>query len=270
MRRLHKLIQAKKSAGDKCLSVFLPAGFPRADSTPRLVMGMQEAGVDFIELGIPFSDPIADGPVIQEASQIALRNGTTVERCFGIIDEIRRQSDLPIVLMGYFNPLLHFGIDNALRRAQACGVDGFIIPDLLPEEYLRFQPHFQGGPGVNFLVSPNTNSERLRRIDALTDSFVYCVSVKGTTGARTGVAAGLEDYLRRVRRNVRHAFMVGFGISTPEDAAAISRLSDGVIVGSAVIKMLLQKPGAAGISGAIELVARIRQATKTETNILGR
>jgi len=261
MNRLQTLIASKRERAEKLLSVFVPAGFPEMESTAAIVVMLEEAGADFVELGIPFSDPIADGPVIQQASQRALSNGMTLTKCLQQAARIRKNSDIPLLLMGYFNPIFAFGVAEFLQQAEACGVDGLIIPDLLPEEYARYRAVFKKSSlGVNLLVSPNTGIERIRQIDELTHTFVYCTSVTGTTGTRESVGDGLADYTERVRQNVKRPFFVGFGISSAPDAARVSQLADGIIVGSAVVKLLDGTRSNRDLTGVSEFVADLKKA----------
>lgn len=221
------------------LSVYITAGFPQLESAPELASVLQNAGVDFIEMGIPFSDPIADGPTIQASSFAALQNGMTFRLALEQVRQIRKQNDLPIVVMGYLNPILQFGFKNLASAAQDVGIDGLIVPDLLPEDYGRMGRPLQDSPlAVNFLVSQNSAGDRVQAIDKLGGAFIYCVSVTGVTGARRGVPAGLLNFLDDLRKSTEQAVMVGFGISNGPDAAEIARHCEGVIVGSAVIKLL--------------------------------
>jgi len=261
MNRLQKKIAEKVAAAEKMLSVFIAAGFPELNSTPDYVLAFEKAGADFIEIGLPFSDPIADGPVIQHASQIALNNGVTLEKCFHQIHLIRKSSQIPILLMGYFNPIFKFGVKSFLQQAESSGVDGLIIPDLLPEEFARFQNEFATSTiGVNFLISPNTGMERIKHIDTLTQSFIYCTSVTGTTGVRENVSADLHRYLVRVRESVKHPYFVGFGIANEREAERISRECDGIIVGSAVIKKIDEAPTGQKLETASSFVSQLKEA----------
>lgn len=239
MNRLCKLFEQNRARRRKLLSIFITAGYPELDSAPELVRTLEMAGADFVEIGVPFSDPIADGPTIQKASQHALENGMNLKMVLEQIQIIRRQSQIPIILMGYFNPMMNYGLEKMVADAEAVGVDGFIIPDLLPEEFLRCGGVFEGSSlGVNFLVSPNTPLSRIRKIDGLTRDFIYCVSVTGVTGVRQGIRPELFDFLKSVRGQVEHPYLVGFGISKPTDARKIVQYCDGVIIGSAVINRL--------------------------------
>ena len=239
MTRLTNLIADKMQREEKLLSVFLTAGYPELGSAPELVRLVEEAGADFVELGIPFSDPIADGPVIQHSSQVALANGINLKEIMQQVRQIRKNSSIPLILMGYLNPIIKYGLRDFLGDAESAGVDGLIIPDLIPEEYDRLRTEFEStSVGINFLVSPNTARERVRKIARLTQDFVYCVAVTGITGARQGVADETVAFLQEMRKLITRPCFVGFGISSAQDASRIAALCDGVIVGSAITKLL--------------------------------
>lgn len=241
MSRLTELLTAEQKG--KFLSVYLTAGFPEKESLETLVLTAEESGADFVEVGVPFSDPIADGPTIQAASYSALQNGITVKEILLQVEAVRQQSNIPMLLMSYLNPFIRYGLKEIVRDFEHAGGDGFIIPDLLPDEYHRFKHAFaESGIGPNFLVAPNTSQERIKAAAELSADFLYCVSTTGVTGARQGVPQGIQEFLALVRKQVSKPAFVGFGIASGADAAQIARLCDGVIVGSAVIK-ILQVPG---------------------------
>ncbi|MEX2600721.1 MAG: tryptophan synthase subunit alpha [Balneolaceae bacterium] len=230
---------SNRTPDDKIMALFLTAGYPDLESTVELVLGFEENGADIIELGMPFSDPLADGPTIQYASNRAIENGITMNRIFEMVRQIRAKSGIPIVLMGYINPILSYGVKEFFREAAAAGVDGLIVPDVTMEESpIIHQPAQTNGISLIYLVAPNTGSERMRRIDGESNGFVYCVSVTGVTGARDGdeVAQSVRRFIDRVNENItRNPKLVGFGIRSHEDATVISREVDGFIVGSALI-----------------------------------
>ena len=228
----------------KALGIFVTAGFPTIETTVPLAVALAKAGVDMIELGIPFSDPVADGPVIQMSSEIALQNGITLQSTLEMAREIRKQSSVPIVLMGYANPIFAFGLQKFIQTSAEYGIDGVIIPDLPLEESREYQDHTaKSGIASIFLASPTTSDERLRRLDQASTGFLYCVSVAGVTGVRTDIAEQAKTFLRRAQKHIRrNPMLVGFGISTPNDAKEISTLCDGVIIGSALIKILQTAP----------------------------
>ena len=230
--------------GRKTLSIFVTAGYPSMGATVPLTIALKKAGADLIELGLPFSDPIADGPTIQKSSEIALRNGVTIKKTLSIAGEIRRHSDVPLVLMGYANPIFSFGMERFLSASREVGVDGTIIADLPLEEsedYRRLASRF--GISTIFLATPTTPDERLVQLDDCSTGFLYCVSVSGVTGERPGLENQTLTFLKRTKALVKkNPLLVGFGIATPEDARQISMFSDGVIIGSALIKMLNSTP----------------------------
>lgn len=224
---------------EKVMSLFLTAGYPDLESTVELILGFEENGADIIELGMPFSDPLADGPTIQFSSTVAIENGITMNGIFEIVREVRKSSNIPIVLMGYINPVLRYGISGFCTRASEAGVDGLIIPDVTLEEseLIRDEAKIHH-LSLIYLVAPNTGDERMARIDEASEGFVYCVSVTGVTGAREGdeIARSVERFINRVNRNVtKNPKLIGFGIRSHEDAERITRKSDGFIVGSALI-----------------------------------
>ncbi len=224
---------------DKVMSLFLTAGYPDLESTAELILGFEENGADIIELGMPFSDPLADGPTIQFSSTVAIENGITMNGIFEIVRKVRKSSNIPIVLMGYINPVLRYGISGFCTRAAEVGVDGLIIPDVTLEESELIRDEAKShNLFLIYLVAPNTGDERMARIDEASEGFVYCVSVTGVTGAREGdeIARSVERFINRVNRNVKkNPKLIGFGIRSHEDAVRITRKSDGFIVGSALI-----------------------------------
>ncbi len=262
MNRLQRLFEEKIPTGEKLLSCFLTAGYPQLESTKELVLAVEKAGADFIELGMPFSDPVADGAIIQISSQQAIKNGMTMQKLISQVKEIREESEIPIVLMGYFNPFLRYDVEKLVPDAEAVGVDGFIIPDLLPDDYHRFSGAFKKqNIGLNYLVSPNTTAERIKEVGQLTHDFLYCVSVTGVTGARSGLQKKTVGFLETLRELVSRPYFVGFGIATPADAAQAASYSNGVIVGSAFIKLLEQdKPYSEKVSDVAVLVSHLKSA----------
>jgi tryptophan synthase alpha chain len=221
------------------MSLFLTAGYPDPEATVDLILGFEENGVDMVELGMPFSDPLADGPTIQYSSNVAIEQGTTMTKILQIVEKVRAQCDIPIILMGYINPVLRYGAEKFCKDASAVGVDGLIIPDIPIEESNILSNYAEENQlPIIYLVAPNTSDERMRKIDEQSDGFVYCVSVTGVTGAREGdeVARSVQRFIDRVQKNVtQNPKMVGFGIKSHEDAQRIAADMDGFIVGSALI-----------------------------------
>jgi len=254
VNRLTALLSSHRERGKKALGMFLTAGFPEADSTPGLVRSLEEAGADFIEIGMPFSDPLADGPVIQESSAAALKNGVTIPRILDVVREIRKSSAIPLVLMGYVNPILAYGAGRFFTDAASAGVDGVILPELPLEESVRFRSDTaRNGLDYILLVAPTTPDDRLRAIDDASRGFLYCVSTTGVTGS---AAKGTPDqFLARVRKHaVRNPLLVGFGISTADGARHAAGLSDGVIIGSALIRRIAQGETAPALSGWVRSI----------------
>ena len=259
---LRSALEAKIGSGRKILSVFVTAGIPSPGSTPELVRVLAGAGADTVELGVPFSDPIADGPVIQASSARALGMGVTPESVLSLLLEIRKITDIPVILMGYANPFLSYGFDEFLRHAAAAGAAGMIVPDLPPEESASYTPAARSaGIAPIFLVAPTTPDERIAGIDAISDGFVYAVSTLGVTGARDGVPSGAPAFLARAHRIVRrNPLLAGFGVSDGSSARAIASHCDGVIVGSAVVSRLSSGGPADGIRAAAEFVSSLRDS----------
>lgn len=238
MNRIQKLFSEKKSG---ILNVFYTAGFPNLSDTVVIAQQLEKAGADIIEIGIPFSDPIADGPVIQESNKIALDNGMTVKKLLEQVKEIRKTVKLPIILMGYLNPVMQYGIEKFCEDAAAAGVDGMILPDMPMDEYQTdYKSLFESHDLSNtFLISPTTSEKRIRQIDDATNGFIYAVSASSTTGAKTGFAVEQIDYFKRLASlKLKNPYLIGFGISNYETFAKAGEYSSGAIVGSAFIKML--------------------------------
>ncbi len=231
--------QREKKNPEKLMNLFITAGYPDLDSTVDLVLGMEENGADMVEIGMPFSDPLADGPTIQFSSETAIDNGITLEKIFGMCRQIREKSGIPIVLMGYVNPVLHYGAEKFMKKASEAGVDGLILPDLpIEESYLIEEARKAYNIPQIYLVAPNTSDERMKTIDKKSEGFVYCVSVTGVTGAREGdeVARSVNRFIDRVNENItENPKMVGFGIKSHRDAKLIAEKVEGFIVGSALI-----------------------------------
>jgi len=218
---------------------------------------MSEAGVDSFEIGIPFSDPLADGPTIQAATQLALENGITVKLCLEAVRELRsRGVHQPMLLMGYLNPLLAYGLESFVRDAKAAGADGFIIPDLPPEEADSFAALCaESGLALIFFLAPTSTEDRIRLVAERAAGFIYVVSLTGVTGARTDLPSGLTEFIARVRSKTSKPLVLGFGISTPEHARLMNGLVDGFIVGSALVRA-----GKEGSEPVRELATSLRSA----------
>jgi len=245
MNRLQKKIDELKMKNRKALGMFVTAGYPTPESTSEIVLALEEAGADFVELGFPFSDPLADGPTIQQASEIALKNGMTLWKILEQVKAIRRRSTVPLVLMGYANPVFAYGLARFIHDASEAGVDGTIIADLPLEEAGEYRAVAQKNDlATIFLAAPTTSNERLRLLDEASTGFLYCVSLTGVTGQRDRLPEGAIEFLQRCKAVVRNnPILVGFGISSGEGARRLSAYADGVIVGSALINVLGQSTG---------------------------
>lgn len=223
--------------GRPALMPYFTLGFPTQGASVQIVSAIARAGADLIELGVPFSDPLADGPTIQHSTQVALEGGMSVPRCLAIVAQLRLNGiSQPLLLMGYYNPILSYGIGRFVTEAAQAGADGLIVPDLPPEEAGDLEKHCRASQlALVFLVAPTSTSERLALVAAHSTGFLYLVSLTGVTGARDQVSSGLEEFIARVRRVTSLPLAVGFGISTPGQASQVGRLAEGVIVGSALI-----------------------------------
>jgi len=224
------------------LILYVTAGFPDLETTARLLPALESAGADLIELGVPFSDPIADGPTIQRASTRALAAGATLRKTLQVLESARKEGlKLPVILFGAYNPFLHYGLESVVRDAKAAGADGFLSADLPVEEADEFQGFAEkSGLYVIFLAAPTTPEARLQRIGERTRGFLYCIAVKGVTGARQRVDTGVLPYLQRIRRAVgdRVPLALGFGISKPDQVRELKGHCDAIVVGSALISTL--------------------------------
>lgn len=242
MNRINKLFAEK---GNNILSVYFTAGYPNLNDTVEIIKQLVAQGVDMIEIGIPFSDPMADGPVIQNSSQIALANGMTQNLLFEQLKDIRKVTDIPLILMGYVNPVLQFGFEKLCKKAQEVGVDGFIIPDLPMAEYLQEFKATADKYGMEniLLITPETPEERIRLIDTHSNGFIYMVSSAATTGAQSSFAGAKEAYFKRIKdMNLKNPTLIGFGISNKETFDSACAHASGAIVGSAFIKVLGENP----------------------------
>jgi tryptophan synthase alpha chain len=254
MSRIQKTFTRLAVQGHTALMPDVTMGYPALESALELVPALVEAGADLIELGVPFSDPLADGATIQASSQRALENGMTLVRCLGQAETLRGQGiKVPLVMMGYYNPILQMGIDAFADRAAAAGIDGAIVPDLPLEESnaLRGALHDRGIDLI-FLLAPTAGEERIRDVAGRSSGFLYLVSLVGVTGARDHLPVELEDFVERVRSATDLPLAVGFGIGTPEQAGRVARIADGVIVGSAVIRSLAAEQPVASASAFVQ------------------
>ena len=252
MSRLRETFEGLKRAGRRGFIPYVTAGDPDLETTSALVVELARAGASVIELGVPFSDPVADGPVIQRASERALRQGVGVAEVLDTLERARRETDVPVVLFSYYNPLMQFGAERLAGECARLGVDGVLVTDMSPEEAGEFSSTL-GRAGVDqiFLVAPTTTDARLSMISALADGFIYAVSRAGVTGARSDMSAEAERLVSRVRGHSPLPVAVGFGISTPEHVRDVWRYADAAVVGSALVAEI--EKGA----GRPDLVARV-------------
>lgn len=244
MNRIEAKFKELRKQGKKALITYICAGDPNLRTTGELVLELEKSGADIIELGVPFSDPIADGPTIQRAALRSLKNGTSLGDILGLVRKIRQKSQIPILLMTYFNPVYQFGLEKLAQAAVNSGVDGFIIPDLLPEsgrEVSRILKKHNLDP--IYLVSPLTSGQRLGLISKESAGFVYYVSVTGITGARTNLPQDIAKHAQELRRYIKQPVAVGFGVSNARQVKQLFAWFDGVIVGSAIVSIIEKNIG---------------------------
>ncbi|MBT8244389.1 MAG: tryptophan synthase subunit alpha [Winogradskyella sp.] len=235
MNRINQKLKEDK----KLLSIYFTAGYPSINDTVSIIQNLEKSGVDMIEIGLPFSDPLADGPTIQDSSTKALRNGMTSELLFKQLKDIRETVSIPLIIMGYFNPMLQYGVEAFCKKCQDVGIDGLIIPDLPVDVYHEeYKLTFDKYGLINvFLITPQTSDERIRFIDSVSDGFIYMVSSASTTGAKTGFGNEQSEYFERIANmNLKNPQIVGFGISNNETFTAATKQAKGAIIGSAFIK----------------------------------
>jgi tryptophan synthase alpha chain len=243
MSRIGETFAQRRSEGRKAFVAFVTAGDPSLERTVAVALDLEEAGVDVLELGVPFSDPLADGPVIQRASERALRNGTTLAAVLGVVSEIRRRSEIPLLLFSYVNPLLRYGLPRLAADAREAGVDGVLVTDLPPEEARDWMPIARGAElDTVFLAAPTSSPERLRRTAEASRGFVYAVSRTGVTGEREALSEDARPLVARLRELTDQPVALGFGVSTPEHVAQVAAVADGVVVGSALVRALEERP----------------------------
>lgn len=260
MSRLGPALDVLRRRGEAALVPFVMAGDPDLDTTLRLVLAAEEAGADAIEIGIPFSDPTADGPVLQRSAERAIKRGASLQRVLGMVKELRRHSQLPVILFGYYNPIFHYGPERFARDAAAAGADGCLVVDLPPEEADELQRHTDPlGLDFIFLLAPTSGPERVEKILRRARGFVYYVSRTGVTGARSSLPVTVEPAVAKLRRLTQLPIGVGFGISTPEQAGSVAAFADVVIVGTALMRRVEEDVGR---GHAVEEVAKFLRSLK--------
>jgi tryptophan synthase alpha chain len=253
MNRINKKLQENK----KLLSIYFTAGFPKINDTVSIIENLEKSGVDFIEIGLPFSDPLADGPTIQASSTKALDNGMTSEVLFNQLNDIRKTVKIPLIIMGYFNPMMQFGIENFCKKCAEIGIDGLIVPDLPLDVYNdNYKAIFEKYGLINvFLITPQTSLERIRFIDKISDGFIYMVSSASVTGSQNAFGKSQADYFKRIADlNLKSPQIVGFGISNAETFKQATKYAKGAIIGSAFVKYLDKN----GVNSIKKFVAAIR------------
>ncbi len=253
MNRIKQLFDSNK----KILSIYFTAGYPKKEDTTTVVKTLANQGVDLLEIGLPFSDPLADGPVIQESSTQALNNGMSSEVLFEQLKDIRKEVEIPLVIMGYFNPVMQFGVEAFCEKCQEIGIDGLILPDLPLEEFQEhYAPIFEKYNLANiFLITPQTSDERIRAIDKASNAFIYLVSTASVTGNQSGFGADQEAYFKRIAAmNLKNPLIVGFGIKDQQTFEQATSHTSGAIIGTAFIKAITKH----GVEGIPEFIKGIR------------
>jgi tryptophan synthase alpha chain len=240
LEQIQRTFDLARAEGRAALMPYFTIGYPDLQTSFEIVCAIAESGADLIELGIPFSDPLADGPTIQYSTQVALQNGVNIHTCLDFVKNLREQGlTTPIFFMGYYNPIFNYGEERFAKAVSECGGQGLIVPDLPPEEAGELRRNCRNHQvAMVHLIAPTTPPERRQQIAELSEGFLYVVSVTGVTGARKALPPDLMDFLREVRAGTKIPLAVGFGVSTPEQAASLGQIVDGVIVGSALIEIV--------------------------------
>jgi len=248
MNRIDQKFIDLKRKKKKAFIAFITAGDPNLKITEELVFAFERSGVDIVELGVPFSDPLADGPIIQASSQRSLQKGTNLNKIFNTVKRIRQQSQIPIALMTYYNPIFCYGEDKFIRDARKCGVDGVIIPDLPPEEANGIMASAKMYRlATIFFLAPTTTRQRMKKIIKTATGFIYYISLTGVTGLRKGFSNKNAANIRSAKRITKKPICVGFGISTPAQVRSVAKIADGIIVGSAIVKQIEKNQGRASL-----------------------
>jgi len=251
--RIHRRLREIQKNKRKALITFVTAGDPSLAVTKKLVSALESGGVDIVELGIPFSDPMADGPVIQKASERALARGATLKKVLRLVREVRRSSQIPILLMGYYNPILAYGLARYAKDAAKAGVDATLVVDLPPEESQPLDSELKKtGIDLIYLLTPTSDAERIRKVASRARGFIYFVSITGITGARLRSEQEVKKKVLEIRRHTKLPIAIGFGISKPEQARAMSKIADGVVIGSALVKLIEKHAKSKNLSSYVE------------------
>ncbi len=247
-------INTRMADPKKVLSIYFTAGYPEKEDTTIVLQQLQDSGVDLVEIGLPFSDPLADGPTIQDSSTTALKNGMSTQLLFDQLKDIRKSIHIPLIVMGYFNPMLQYGVDAFLKECAQIGIDGIIMPDLPLAEYKQHYAAMYEKYGIKniFLITPQTSDARIREIDKASDSFIYLVSTASVTGSKSGFGPEQEAYFERIANmKLKNPLVVGFGIHDAHTFTQATKHTSGAIIGSAFIKTITEK-GLAGIAPFIQ------------------
>lgn len=244
MSRIEKKFAELRNKKEKALITYIMAGDPSLQETERLIIELEKGGADLIELGIPFSDPLADGPTIQKAANRALERNVSLSDVLDLARRVRKVSNIPLIFMSYYNPIFKYGEERFVRDAAKAGVDGVIVPDLPPEEADSLIKHSRDkGLDAIFLLAPTSDEERIKKVCKSSTGFIYYVSLTGVTGAREGISKDIKGMIRKIKSHAKIPVAVGFGISKPEQAREVSSGADGVIVGSAIVKVIEENIG---------------------------
>lgn len=247
VKRIESLFNRLKAEKKKALITFVTAGDPDIGTSKKIIQQLEISGADLIELGIPFSDPMADGPTIQAASERALKKGVHIDEVLGLVKDIRKKSEVPIVLFGYYNPIFTYGLRKFAKNVRAAGADGVLVVDLPAEECDELKDELdRNGVDFIFLLTPTSDDRRIKLVASKASGFIYFVSVTGVTGARKSVSSDIPRLVRRVRRFTKLPIGVGFGISTPGQAKEVAKSADGAVVGSAIINIIADNRGNSG------------------------
>ncbi len=241
MSDISKVFNDLKLSGRKALIPYIMAGDPSLSATKKHISSLEEAGADIIELGVPFSDPLADGPTIQRAAERAMKKNATLRKVLRLVSEVRKNSSIPIILMTYYNPVFKFGVKAFIKAAAKAGVSGMIVPDLIPDEaedYIKEAREHK--LDTIFLLAPTSTHSRIHKVAGASTGFIYYVSITGITGSKLSIGQHMKSTLRSIKKVSNKPVAVGFGISTPEEASSMSKLADGVIVGSAIVKLIAE------------------------------
>ena len=237
MNRIEKVFKKLKAQNKKAFIPYIMAGDPSIEKTKEIVLMFEECGADIVELGVPFTDPLADGPTIQRAAERALKNGVTLKKVIALVKDLRQKTKIPLVLMTYYNPVFKYGEERFITDAKDAGVDGVIIPDLPPDEAGEFTRLAKNAAIASiFLLAPTSTEDRIKKVARASTGFIYYVSITGITGAQLLLDGSIEKSINGIRRITDKPVAVGFGISTPDEAKAVAGVSDGVVIGSAIVK----------------------------------